>query len=79
MVLTVICPLHPEFRSPSITTIRDIDPKLPTVRHNFDYPLSDGEWPASEGYVCMEMKPMAVVSHNRTKKLFLTASSNFSV
>ncbi|KAM4551316.1 phosphatidate phosphatase LPIN2 isoform 2-T2 [Odontesthes bonariensis] len=38
-------------RSPSATIIRDIDPKLPTVRHNFDdYPLSDGEWRASEGH-----------------------------
>ncbi|XP_041849033.1 phosphatidate phosphatase LPIN2 isoform X2 [Melanotaenia boesemani] len=38
-------------RSPSITTIRDIDPKLPAARHNHDgYPLSDGEWRASDGH-----------------------------
>uniref|UniRef100_A0A669DV96 phosphatidate phosphatase n=1 Tax=Oreochromis niloticus TaxID=8128 RepID=A0A669DV96_ORENI len=34
-------------RSPSVTTVRDIDPKLPAARHSLDgYPLSDGDWPA---------------------------------
>lgn len=34
-----------DLRSPSVTTVRDIDPKLPAARHNLDgYPLSDGEW-----------------------------------
>uniref|UniRef100_A0A3Q2CNQ6 phosphatidate phosphatase n=1 Tax=Cyprinodon variegatus TaxID=28743 RepID=A0A3Q2CNQ6_CYPVA len=29
----------------------DIDPKLPTTRHNLEgYPLSDGEWPLGDGY-----------------------------
>uniref|UniRef100_A0AAQ5ZSZ8 phosphatidate phosphatase n=1 Tax=Amphiprion ocellaris TaxID=80972 RepID=A0AAQ5ZSZ8_AMPOC len=34
------------FRSPSVTTMRDIDPKLPAARHSLDgYPMSDGDWP----------------------------------
>uniref|UniRef100_A0A1A7Z7A3 phosphatidate phosphatase n=1 Tax=Iconisemion striatum TaxID=60296 RepID=A0A1A7Z7A3_9TELE len=38
-------------RSPSVTTIRDIDPKLPAARPNPEgYPLSDGEWPSSDGH-----------------------------
>uniref|UniRef100_A0A7N9AN20 phosphatidate phosphatase n=1 Tax=Mastacembelus armatus TaxID=205130 RepID=A0A7N9AN20_9TELE len=38
-------------RSPSVTTIRDIDPKLPAARHNLDgYPLSDGDWPAEDSH-----------------------------
>ncbi|KAM8838361.1 phosphatidate phosphatase LPIN2 isoform 1-T3 [Synchiropus picturatus] len=32
-------------RSPSVSTIRDIDPKLPSSRHNLDgYAMSDGDW-----------------------------------
>ncbi|XP_070774340.1 phosphatidate phosphatase LPIN2 [Enoplosus armatus] len=38
-------------RSPSMTTMRDIDPKLPAARHNLDgYPLSDGDWPADDSH-----------------------------
>ncbi|XP_054620196.1 phosphatidate phosphatase LPIN2 isoform X2 [Dunckerocampus dactyliophorus] len=38
-------------RSPSGSTIRDIDPKLPTARRNLDgYALSDGDWPADDGH-----------------------------
>ncbi|XP_032421647.1 phosphatidate phosphatase LPIN2 isoform X1 [Xiphophorus hellerii] len=38
-------------RSPSTSTIRDIDPKLPTVRHNLEgYPLSDSEWPSGDSH-----------------------------
>lgn len=38
-------------RSPSVTTMRDIDPKLPAARHNLDgYPMSDGDWPASDSH-----------------------------
>ncbi|KAM9322232.1 phosphatidate phosphatase LPIN2 isoform 2-T2 [Pholidichthys leucotaenia] len=38
-------------RSPSVTTMRDIDPKLPAVRHSLDgYPMSDGDWPAADGH-----------------------------
>ncbi|XP_026229740.1 phosphatidate phosphatase LPIN2 isoform X1 [Anabas testudineus] len=38
-------------RSPSVTTMRDIDPKLPAARHNLDgYPLSDGDWPADNSH-----------------------------
>uniref|UniRef100_H2TLW0 phosphatidate phosphatase n=1 Tax=Takifugu rubripes TaxID=31033 RepID=H2TLW0_TAKRU len=38
-------------RSPSVSTLRDVDPKLPTARNNLDgYPLSDGDWPTDEGY-----------------------------
>lgn len=39
-------------RSPSVTTMRDIDPKLPAARHNLDgYSMSDGDWPADDRYV----------------------------
>uniref|UniRef100_A0A3B4YWR4 phosphatidate phosphatase n=1 Tax=Stegastes partitus TaxID=144197 RepID=A0A3B4YWR4_9TELE len=39
------------FRSPSVTTMRDIDPKLPAARHSLDgYPMSDGDWPAADRY-----------------------------
>ncbi|XP_017266514.1 phosphatidate phosphatase LPIN2 isoform X2 [Kryptolebias marmoratus] len=38
-------------RSPSISTIRDIDPKLPAARPSLEgYPLSDSEWPAGDGH-----------------------------
>ncbi|KAM7400374.1 hypothetical protein PAMA_004862 [Pampus argenteus] len=38
-------------RSPSVTTMRDIDPKLPAARHNLDgYPLSDGDWRADDSH-----------------------------
>lgn len=38
-------------RSSSTSTVREIDPKLPTVRHNLEgYPLSDGEWPSGDGH-----------------------------
>ncbi|XP_075877933.1 phosphatidate phosphatase LPIN2 isoform X3 [Nelusetta ayraudi] len=42
-------------RSPSVTTVRDVDPKLPAVRHNLDsYPLSDGEWPKDDSHSLSE-------------------------
>uniref|UniRef100_A0A8D0CQS7 phosphatidate phosphatase n=1 Tax=Sander lucioperca TaxID=283035 RepID=A0A8D0CQS7_SANLU len=38
-------------RSPSVTTMRDIDPKLPAARHNLDgYPLSDGDWSSNDSH-----------------------------
>ncbi|XP_037538276.1 phosphatidate phosphatase LPIN2 [Nematolebias whitei] len=38
-------------RSPSISTIRDIDPKLPAARPSLEgYPLSDGEWPLGDSH-----------------------------
>ncbi|XP_047446385.1 phosphatidate phosphatase LPIN2 isoform X3 [Mugil cephalus] len=38
-------------RSPSVSTMRDIDPKLPAARHNLDgYAMSDGDWPASDSH-----------------------------
>ncbi|KAM3842257.1 phosphatidate phosphatase LPIN2 [Diretmus argenteus] len=38
-------------RSPSMTTMRDIDPKLPAARHNLDnYPFSDGDWSAADSH-----------------------------
>ncbi|XP_034742947.1 phosphatidate phosphatase LPIN2 isoform X2 [Etheostoma cragini] len=38
-------------KSPSVTTMRDIDPKLPAARHNLDgYPLSDGEWQSNDSH-----------------------------
>ncbi|KAM6920149.1 phosphatidate phosphatase LPIN2 isoform 1-T1 [Lycodopsis pacificus] len=38
-------------RSPSVATMRDIDPKLPAARHNLDgYPLSDGDWPSNDSH-----------------------------
>uniref|UniRef100_A0A671V3K9 phosphatidate phosphatase n=1 Tax=Sparus aurata TaxID=8175 RepID=A0A671V3K9_SPAAU len=43
--------VSPFIRSPSVTTMRDIDPKLPAARHNLDgYPLSDGDWPADDSH-----------------------------
>uniref|UniRef100_A0A3Q4B5B1 phosphatidate phosphatase n=1 Tax=Mola mola TaxID=94237 RepID=A0A3Q4B5B1_MOLML len=34
-----------------VSTVRDIEPKLPTARHNFDaYPLSDGDWPKDDSH-----------------------------
>lgn len=44
-------------RSPSITTMRDIDPKLPAARHNPDgYPMSDGDWPSNDRYVSIRRR-----------------------
>ncbi|KAM3604793.1 uncharacterized protein V6R79_016236 [Siganus canaliculatus] len=38
-------------RSPSVSTIRDIDPKLPAARHSLEgYPLSDGDWPGDDSH-----------------------------
>ncbi|XP_029379939.1 phosphatidate phosphatase LPIN2 isoform X2 [Echeneis naucrates] len=38
-------------RSPSVTTMRDVDPKLPAARHNLDgYSMSDGDWPADDSH-----------------------------
>ncbi|XP_054479265.1 phosphatidate phosphatase LPIN2 isoform X3 [Anoplopoma fimbria] len=38
-------------RSPSVTTMRDIDLKLPAARHDLDgYPLSDGDWPSNDSH-----------------------------
>ncbi|XP_069013831.1 phosphatidate phosphatase LPIN2 isoform X1 [Embiotoca jacksoni] len=38
-------------RSPSVNTMRDIDPKLPAARHNLDgYAMSDGDWAASDSH-----------------------------
>ena len=46
------------FRSPSLSTMRDIDPKLPAARHNIDgYPLSDGDWPSHDRYVLTWTEP----------------------
>lgn len=50
--LIIIYMIDPVFRSPSITTMRDIDPKLPAARRSLDgYPLSDGDWPSNDRYV----------------------------
>uniref|UniRef100_A0A672Q0W1 phosphatidate phosphatase n=1 Tax=Sinocyclocheilus grahami TaxID=75366 RepID=A0A672Q0W1_SINGR len=36
-------------RSSSISTFREVEPKLPTVRHSLDnYPYSDGDWSPSD-------------------------------
>ncbi|XP_056148515.1 phosphatidate phosphatase LPIN2 [Lampris incognitus] len=38
-------------RSPSMTMMRDIDPKLPAARHNLDsYPFSDDDWSATHSH-----------------------------
>ncbi|XP_068196950.1 phosphatidate phosphatase LPIN2 isoform X2 [Antennarius striatus] len=38
-------------RSPSVSTMRDIDPKLPAARRNPDgYPMSDGDWPTDDSH-----------------------------
>lgn len=52
LIYLINASVHHGFRSPSVTTMRDIDPKLPAARHNLDgYPLSDGDWPADDRYV----------------------------
>uniref|UniRef100_A0A673L246 phosphatidate phosphatase n=1 Tax=Sinocyclocheilus rhinocerous TaxID=307959 RepID=A0A673L246_9TELE len=39
-------------RSSSISTVREVEPKLPTVRHSLDnYPYSDGDWSPSDWFV----------------------------
>lgn len=49
---SLLCLLNSGFRSPSVTTMRDIDPKLPAARPSLDgYPLSDGDWPADDRYM----------------------------
>ncbi|XP_077470434.1 phosphatidate phosphatase LPIN2 [Stigmatopora argus] len=38
-------------RSPSTSTIRDVDPRLPAARHNLDgYALSDGDWATNDSH-----------------------------
>ncbi|XP_077415657.1 phosphatidate phosphatase LPIN2 isoform X2 [Vanacampus margaritifer] len=38
-------------RSPSVSTIRDVDPRLPAARHNLDgYALSDGDWTTNDSH-----------------------------
>ncbi|XP_061695529.1 phosphatidate phosphatase LPIN2 isoform X2 [Syngnathoides biaculeatus] len=38
-------------RSPSTSTVRDVDPRLPAARHNLDgYALSDGDWTANDSH-----------------------------
>uniref|UniRef100_A0A667WMB1 phosphatidate phosphatase n=1 Tax=Myripristis murdjan TaxID=586833 RepID=A0A667WMB1_9TELE len=38
-------------RSPSMTMMRDINPKLPASRHNLDsYPFSDSDWTAADSH-----------------------------
>uniref|UniRef100_A0A672Q2E1 phosphatidate phosphatase n=1 Tax=Sinocyclocheilus grahami TaxID=75366 RepID=A0A672Q2E1_SINGR len=42
-------PENLSFRSSSISTFREVEPKLPTVRHSLDnYPYSDGDWSPSD-------------------------------
>ncbi|XP_050950923.1 LOW QUALITY PROTEIN: phosphatidate phosphatase LPIN2 [Labeo rohita] len=42
-------------RSSSICTVREIEPKLPTVRHSLDnYPYSDGDWSPSDSHAMSE-------------------------
>uniref|UniRef100_A0A8C2CLY3 phosphatidate phosphatase n=1 Tax=Cyprinus carpio TaxID=7962 RepID=A0A8C2CLY3_CYPCA len=42
-------------RSSSISTVREIEPKLPTVRHSLDnYPYSDGDWSPSDSLAMSE-------------------------
>uniref|UniRef100_A0A672N631 phosphatidate phosphatase n=1 Tax=Sinocyclocheilus grahami TaxID=75366 RepID=A0A672N631_SINGR len=41
------------FRSSSNSTVREIEPKLPMVRHSLDnYPYSDGDWSPSDRFAC---------------------------
>uniref|UniRef100_A0A8C6UKM2 phosphatidate phosphatase n=1 Tax=Neogobius melanostomus TaxID=47308 RepID=A0A8C6UKM2_9GOBI len=39
--------------SPSVTTMKDTESKLPVARHSLDYPVSDGDWPAEDRYPAM--------------------------
>lgn len=42
-------------RSSSISTVREVEPKLPTVRHSLDnYPYSDGDWSPSDSHAMSE-------------------------
>ncbi|XP_043075588.1 phosphatidate phosphatase LPIN2 isoform X1 [Puntigrus tetrazona] len=42
-------------RSSSISTVREVEPKLPTVRHSLDnYPYSDGDWSPSDCHAMSE-------------------------
>lgn len=42
-------------RSSSISTVREVEPKLPTVRHSLDsYPYSDGDWSPSNSHAMSE-------------------------
>lgn len=42
-------------RSSSISTVREVEPKLPTVRHSLDnYPYSDGDWSPSDSLAMSE-------------------------
>uniref|UniRef100_A0A8C2C2R2 phosphatidate phosphatase n=1 Tax=Cyprinus carpio TaxID=7962 RepID=A0A8C2C2R2_CYPCA len=43
------------FRTSSINTVREVEPKLPTVRHSLDnYPYSDGDWSPTDSHAMSE-------------------------
>lgn len=47
-----------------MTTMRDIDPKLPAARPNLDgYPLSDGDWPADDRYIYIYTSARLLLRH----------------
>ncbi|XDV27418.1 hypothetical protein PO909_030953 [Leuciscus waleckii] len=42
-------------RSSSINTVREVEPRIPTVRHSLDnYPYSDGDWSPSNSHAMSE-------------------------
>ncbi|XP_018978654.1 phosphatidate phosphatase LPIN2-like isoform X2 [Cyprinus carpio] len=42
-------------RTSSINTVREVEPKLPTVRHSLDnYPYSDGDWSPTDSHAMSE-------------------------
>uniref|UniRef100_A0A8C2C2Q2 phosphatidate phosphatase n=1 Tax=Cyprinus carpio TaxID=7962 RepID=A0A8C2C2Q2_CYPCA len=48
-------PENLSFRTSSINTVREVEPKLPTVRHSLDnYPYSDGDWSPTDSHAMSE-------------------------
>uniref|UniRef100_A0A9R1SG35 phosphatidate phosphatase n=2 Tax=Cyprinus carpio TaxID=7962 RepID=A0A9R1SG35_CYPCA len=48
-------PENLSFRTSSINTVREVEPKLTTVRHSLDnYPYSDGDWSPTDSHAMSE-------------------------
>lgn len=54
MLWTSVIKGNLSFRSSSINTVREVEPRIPTVRHSLDnYPYSDGDWSPSNRFVIL--------------------------
>uniref|UniRef100_A0A8C6UL71 phosphatidate phosphatase n=1 Tax=Neogobius melanostomus TaxID=47308 RepID=A0A8C6UL71_9GOBI len=62
-------------RSPSVTTMKDTESKLPVARHSLDYPVSDGDWPAEDRYPAFSPKSDSELMVRRSES-FLRAESH---